>query len=132
MFLIIESFSLSLNKLDNNFDCDTNLLMAMSSLLILNKKILSWNRLGTDNNFWCRQELKMWISGALFELIRFSFDNLTHAAFWTKLENFYKNPLKPPVLKSQFQSSRNLVERNLVFYHSRKNNSKFTTEQKID
>ena len=22
---------------------------------------------GYNNNFWCRQELKMWISGALFE-----------------------------------------------------------------
>ena len=122
-----ESFSFSSNNLDNNFGCDTNLLMLMSSLLITNKKVLSCSWLGTNNNFWCCQELKMWISGALFEQMRFSFNNLTHVVFWTKVENFYKNPLKRSVHKSQFQSPRNLVEKNLFFHHSRKNNSKFTT-----
>ena len=32
------------------------------------------------------------ISCALFEQKRFSFDNLTHVVFWTKIELFYKNP----------------------------------------
>ena len=38
VLVTIESFSLSSNKLDNNFDRDTNLLIPTSSLLILNKK----------------------------------------------------------------------------------------------
>ena len=54
----------------------------------------------------------MWISGALFEQMRFSFDDLTHVIFWTKVELVYKNPLKRSVLKSQFQSPRNLVKKN--------------------
>ena len=74
----------------------------------------------------------MRISGALFEQMRFCFDNPTHVAFWTKVEHFYKNPLKRSVLKSQFQNPRNLVEKNFFFHHSRKNNSKFEREQKID
>ena len=88
MLLIkIVSLSLCLNKRGSNFDCsDANLLMPMSSLLISNKKALSCNWLGTNNNFWCCQEFKMWISGALFEQIRFSFDNLTHVIFWTKVK----------------------------------------------
>ena len=110
-----EPFSFSSNNLDNNFGCDTNLLMLMSSLLITNKKVLSCNWLGTNNNFWCFQELKMWISGALFEQMRFSFNNLSHVVFWTKVELFYKNPLKRSVFKSQFQSPRNLVEKNVFF-----------------
>ena len=36
----------------------------------------------------------MWISDALFEQTRFSFDNLTHVIFWTKGEIFYKHLLK--------------------------------------
>ena len=44
--------------------------------------------------FWCLKELKMWISDALFEQKRFSFDNLTHVVFWTKSELFYKNQLE--------------------------------------
>ena len=71
----------------------------------------------------------MWISSALFEQIRFSFDNLRHVVFRTKGELFYKNPLKRSVLKSQFQNPRNLGE---IFHDSRENNFKFTTEQKID
>ena len=34
----------------------------------------------------------MWISGALYEHKRFSFDNLTHVVFWIKGELFCKNP----------------------------------------
>ena len=131
VLITIESFSLSSNKLDNNFDCDSNLLMPMSSLIISNKKLVL-QLVGCYNNFWCHQEFKMRISGALFEQMRFSFDNPTHVVFWAKVEHFYKNPLKRSVLKSQFQSPRNLVEKNLFFHHSRKNNSKLATEKKID
>ena len=46
----------------------------------------------------------MWISGALFEQKRFSFDYLTHVVFWKKGELFYKNLLKMSVLKSLFQN----------------------------
>ena len=74
----------------------------------------------------------MWISCALFEQKRFSFDNQTHVVFWTKVELFCKNRLKRSVLKSQFQNPRNLDEENWFFHHSRKNNFEFTTEQKMD
>ena len=73
--------------------------MPMSSLLISNKKV-SCNWLTNNNNLCCHQELKMWISGTLFEQNRFSFDNLTHAIFGTKGELIYENPLKRLVLKS--------------------------------
>ena len=66
VLITIVSLSLSSNKLGNNFNCDTNLLIPMSSLLILNKKVLSCNWLATNNNFWYHQELKMGISGAFF------------------------------------------------------------------
>ena len=89
--------------------------MPMSSLLISNQKVLSCNWLGTNNIFWCRQEWKMRISGVLFEQMRFSFDNLTHVVFWIKVEKFYKNPLKRSVLKAQFQTLWNLVDKNLFF-----------------
>ena len=113
-----ESFSLCSGNLDNNFDCDTNLLMPMFSLLISNRKVLSCSWLGSNNNFWCRQELKMWVSGTLFEQMRFSFGNLIHVDFWTKVGHFYKNSLKRWVLKSHFESPRNLDEKNLFFHHS--------------
>ena len=128
----IVSSSLSLNKLGNNFDCDTDLLVPIPSLLISYKKVLSYHWFATDDNFWCRQELKIWISDALFEQKRFPFDNLTHVVSWTKGELFYKNALKRSVLKSQFQNPRNLDEGNWCFHDSRKNNFKFTKEQKID
>ena len=60
----------------------------------------------------------MWISGALFEQMRFSFNNLTHIVFWTV--ELFKNPWKRSVLKSQFQNPQNLDEKNLFFHHSRK------------
>ena len=109
LLITIDSFSLSSNKLGNNFDCGSNLLLPMSSLLISSKKVLSYNCLAANNNFWCRQELKMWIAGALFEQMRFSFDNLTNVTFCAKAEHFYKNPLKRSDLKSQIQSPQNLV-----------------------
>ena len=118
--------SVSSNKLGNNFNCNTNLLMPTSLLLIVLKKVLSCDWFATNNNFWCHQELKMWSSGALFEQKIFSFDNLTHAVFLTKGEHFYKNH------KPQFQNPRNLDEKNWFFHDSRKNDFKFTTEQKID
>ena len=61
----------------------------------------------------------MWISGALFEQMRFSFNNLIHIVFWT-VERF-KNPWKRSVLKSQFQNPQNLDEKNLFFHlHEKK------------
>ena len=38
VLITIVPLSLSPNKLDNNFDCDTNLMMPKSSLLISKKK----------------------------------------------------------------------------------------------
>ena len=104
----------------------------MPSLLIWCKKVLSYRWFATDDNFWYRQELKMWISDALFEKKRFPFDNLTHVDSWTKGELFHKNALERSVLKSQFQNPRNQDEGNWYFHDSRKNNFKFTKEQKID
>ena len=40
VFLAIVSLSLSSNELGNNFNCDTNLLMAMPSLLVPIKKVV--------------------------------------------------------------------------------------------
>ena len=112
LLITIVSLSLSSNKLG-----DTNLTVIriywwqfFRCRYQIKKKTCNW--LATYNNFWCRKELKMWISGALFEQKRFSFDNLTHVVFWTKDELFYKNPLKRSVLKSQFQNPRNLNEQN--------------------
>ena len=58
VLISILSLSLSSNKLHNSFNCYTNLLMPMSSLLISNEKVLSGNWLATNNNFWCRQRKK--------------------------------------------------------------------------
>ena len=80
--------SLSSKKLGNIFNCDINLLVPISSQLFSNKRVLSCNFLATNNNFWFCQKLKMWISGALFEQKRCSFDNLTHVVLWTKGELF--------------------------------------------
>ena len=88
VLITIVSLSLSSNKLGNIFNCDINLLMPISSRLFSNKRVLSCNFLATNNNFWCCQKLKMWISGALFEQKRCSFDNLTHVVLWTKGELF--------------------------------------------
>ena len=111
VLIVTVSLSLSSNKLGNNFNnCDNNLLMPMPLLLIF-KKALSCNWLDTTNNFWCRQELKISISGAFFEEKIFSFYNLTHAVFWAIGELFYKNPLKRLVLKSQFQNPQILDEK---------------------
>ena len=122
VLLAIVSLSLSSNKLANNFNCDTNLLIVMLSLIISNKKVLTCSCLATNNNFWCRQELKMWILGAFIKQKRFSFDNLANVVSWTKVVPSNKNPLKMSVFKSKFQNSRNLDEKNVFFHHSRKNN----------
>ena len=65
VLITIASLSLSSNKLGNNVN--NNLLMPLSLLLIWNRKVLSCNCLAANNNFWCCQEIKMWISGTLFE-----------------------------------------------------------------
>ena len=129
--ITIMPLSLSSNKLGNNFNCDTNLLMPKASLLISNKKVLSCNWLVTNNNIWCHQELIMWISSALFEQKRFSFNNLTNVVFWTKGELFYKNPLNSSVLKSQFQNLQNLDKKNWFFHDSLRNNFKLLQKEKI-
>ena len=49
VLITIVSLSSSSNKLDNNFNCDTNLLMTMPSLLISNEKVLPCNCLDTNN-----------------------------------------------------------------------------------
>ena len=77
----IVSLSLSSNELGNSFNCDTNLLILKFMLLISNKIVPSCTWLATNNNFSCRQELQMWISGVPFQQKRFSFDNQTHAVF---------------------------------------------------
>ena len=48
-FQIRISVPLSSNKLGNIFNCDTNLLMPMSSQLFSNKGVLSCNFLATNN-----------------------------------------------------------------------------------
>ena len=65
VLITIVSWTLSSNEFCNNFYCDTNLLMPVSSLLILNKKDYICKWLATINNVWSRHELKMGISGAL-------------------------------------------------------------------
>ena len=122
VLLAIVSLSLSSNKLANNFNYDTNLLIAVISLLISNRKVLTCSCLATNNNFWCRQELKMWILGALFKQKRFPFENLANVVSWTKVVPSNKNPLRMSVFKSKFQNPQNLDEKNVFFHHSRKNN----------
>ena len=102
----------------NNFNCDINLLVPMSSLLILNRTVLSCNWLATKNNFWCRQGAKK----CKFQMHHLdkktlSFSNLTRF-FLTKCELVYKNPVKRSVLKSQFQNPRNLDEKTDFFWHN--------------
>ena len=72
------SLSLSSNKLGNNFNYDTSLLMPMLLLLIFFKISTILQLIGC---FLCRQESKMRISDAFFEQKRFSFNNLTHVVF---------------------------------------------------
>ena len=59
VLITILPLSVSSNILDNNFKCDTNLLMPLSWLLISNKNVLTCNWLATNNIFWCRQRLKI-------------------------------------------------------------------------
>ena len=67
----------------------------------------------------------MWISGALFEQKRCSFDNLTHVVLWTKGELFYENPFKEVSPQIAISESRKSGREKLIF-------SRFTTEQRID
>ena len=80
LLITIVSWSLSSNKLGNNFNCDTNLLMTKSC-----------NWLATHNNFWCCNELKMWLSGALFEKKRDFLLTIWHMSFFEqKVNSFIK------------------------------------------
>ena len=56
----------------------------------------------------------MWISGALFEQMRFFFGNLIQVIFWTKVELFYKNPWKRSVIKWNFRIHE-IWTRKLIF-----------------
>ena len=79
-------------ELGNNFNCDFNLLIPMSSLLISNKKkVLPC--------YWL-----------IF------FQQSDTCPFFTKGDLVYKNPLKRSVLKSQSQNPRNLDEKDLFFH----------------
>ena len=53
-------------------------------------------------------------------------------SFEQKVNSFVKNLSKRSVLKSQFQNPQNPEEKNLFFHDSRKNDFKFTTEQRIN
>ena len=91
-----------------------NLLMPISSLLISNKKVLSYNWLATNNNFWCRQELKMF---QMHNLKKRDFPlAIWHMFFLTKGEHVYKNLFKRLVLKSKCQNPRNLGKNNWFFH----------------
>ena len=106
--------------------------MSMSSQLFSNiKRVLPCNCLATNNNFWCRQKLKIWISGVLFEQKRRSFNNLTHAVLWIKGELFYKNPFKevsPQILISE--STKSVREKLILsrFTHKKPSNSQRNKE----
>ena len=52
--------------------------------------------------------------------------------FEQKVNSFIKILSKRSGLKSQFQNPQNLDEKNELFHDSRKNDFKFTTEQRID
>ena len=102
----------------NNFNCDINLLVPMSSLLILNRAVLPCNWLAINNNFCCRQAVKK---------CKFQMHNLDKRQFllasWhmlfflTKCQLVYKNSVKRSVLKPQFQNPRNLDENSDFFSH---------------
>ena len=88
VLISIVLWSLSSNKLGNNFKCDTNLLMPMLSLLISNKKFFLCNWLASKNSFWWHQELKMWISVALFEQKKLLL-TILHMSFFEQKQNSF-------------------------------------------
>ena len=101
--------------------------------LFLIKKSYFLNWLATNNNFWCHQDLKMWILDQLFGQNRSYFENLKHSIFWTEGELVYKNMLKRSVLKLQFQNNQqNLNNKNSFFHDSYENNFKLRTERNTD
>ena len=58
VLIAIVSWSLTSNKLGYNFNCDTNLLTLMPSLLTSNKKVLSRNWSATNNNCECEFQVR--------------------------------------------------------------------------
>ena len=106
----------ALYKLGHNFNCDFNLLMSMSSLLISNKKKYD---LAID-----------WLLIIPFDVVRrknisfrciigtkeIFFRQSDTCPFLTKDELVHKIPLKRSVLKSQFQNPRNLDEKDWFFH----------------
>ena len=103
VLITIVSLPLSSNaKLGSNFNCNSNLLMRMYSLLIPNKKY--YLAIG-------------WL------LIIILVDTSDTVDFWVKDELFYKNLIKRLVLKSQSHNPRNLDERTDFFMIHAKTNS---------
>ena len=118
-FLIMVLISIISIVTDNNINCDINSLMPMSLLLISNKKLPWCNRLTTNNNFWCHQELKMWISGALFEQrIRFNFEQ--------KVNRFIKMRIWGQSSNHNFRIHDIWTRKTDFFHDSRKSKFKFT------
>ena len=115
----------------NNFNCDINLLVPMSSLLILNRTVLSCNWLATKNNFWCRQGVKKCkFQIHYLDKKTLSFSNLKHVFFykmWACLQKSGKE-VSPQITVSKYTKSR---RKNWFFWHnSYQNNFQFTTKQK--
>ena len=122
VLITIASLSLSSNKLGNNVN--NNLLMPLSLLLIWNRKVLSCNCLAANNNFWCCQEIKMWISGTLFEK--------KEIFFWHSDTCRFLNKSWTLLWKSQFQNPRNLYEKNWLFLRYAKKQLQIHGGTKID
>ena len=109
--------SLSSNKLVNNFNCDTNLLMPISLLLIFFKKkyylaigwllIITFDVIRSEK---CEFQVR-YLNKRDFLL------TIWHISYFEqKVNSFIK------IFKSQFQNPRNLDEKNWFFHNSCKNN----------
>ena len=98
------------HELGSNFNCDFNLLMPMSSLLISNKKkyclAIDWRLLMSSGD---KSVSFIWTKEIFFR-------QSDRCRFLTKDELVYKNPLKRSVLKLQFQNPRNLVGKDRFFH----------------
>ena len=132
VLVLIVSLSFSSNKVGNNFSCDTNLLMPMSSLLFSNKILLSCNWLATNNNFWCRQELKMWIFRCIIWRKEIFFWQSDTCRYLNKRWTHFKKSIKglgPQIFISK--STKSGWEK-LIFSRFTQNNFKFLKEQKTD
>ena len=98
------------HELGSNFNCDFNLLMPMSSLLISNKKkyclAIDWRLLMSSGD---KSVSFIWTKEIFFR-------QSDRCRFLTKDELVYKNPLKRSVLILQFQNPRNLEGKDRFFH----------------